>query len=88
MSDSNPSSSASDLNEAAVKEDALEEPLPKKIKLDAAEQKSSAVEKLEQRLGGILCCAVCLDLPKTAIYQVSAGWNFLCFRLMTYLFNK
>uniref|UniRef100_W8C098 Cysteine and histidine-rich protein 1 n=1 Tax=Ceratitis capitata TaxID=7213 RepID=W8C098_CERCA len=28
-------------------------------------------EKLEQRLGGILCCAVCLDLPKTAMYQVS-----------------
>lgn len=28
-------------------------------------------EKLESRLGGILCCAVCLDLPKTAMYQVS-----------------
>lgn len=69
MSDSNPSSSVSDLNEAAVKED-LEEPATKKIKLETAEQKSSAVEKLEQRLGGILCCAVCLDLPKTAIYQV------------------
>ena len=27
-------------------------------------------EKLEYRLGGILCCAVCLDLPKTAMYQV------------------
>lgn len=27
-------------------------------------------EKLELRLGGILCCAVCLDLPKTAMYQV------------------
>lgn len=27
-------------------------------------------EKLEHRLGGILCCAVCLDLPKSAIYQV------------------
>lgn len=27
-------------------------------------------EKLESRLNGILCCAVCLDLPKTAIYQV------------------
>lgn len=29
-------------------------------------------EKLESRLGGILCCAVCLDLPKTAMYQVSS----------------
>lgn len=27
-------------------------------------------EKLESRLNGILCCAVCLDLPKNAIYQV------------------
>lgn len=27
--------------------------------------------KLEERLGGILCCAVCLDLPKAAVYQVS-----------------
>lgn len=26
--------------------------------------------KLEQRLGGILCCAVCLDLPKSSVYQV------------------
>lgn len=88
MSDPNPSSSASDLNEAAVKEDAIEEPLPKKIKLDATEQKSSAVEKLEQRLGGILCCAVCLDLPKTVIYQVSDGWNLLCSVLVAYFVNK
>lgn len=28
--------------------------------------------KLEDRLGGILCCAVCLDLPRAAVYQVSA----------------
>ena len=27
-------------------------------------------KKLEERIGGILCCTVCLDLPKTAIYQV------------------
>lgn len=41
--------------------------------------------KLEARLGGILCCAVCLDLPRSAVYQVSAFslrefqsriWNF------------
>lgn len=85
MSDSNPSSSASDQNEAAVKDEVLEEPLPKKIKLEATEQKSLAVEKLEQRLGGILCCAVCLDLPKTAIYQVSCHFelwvNFFFFFL-------
>lgn len=28
-------------------------------------------KKLEERIGGILCCTVCLDLPSTAIYQVS-----------------
>lgn len=28
-------------------------------------------QKLEHRLGGILCCAVCLDLPRAAVYQVS-----------------
>lgn len=32
-------------------------------------------EKLEQRLGGILCCAVCLDLPKSGIFQV---WPLFC----------
>lgn len=37
-------------------------------------------EKLELRLGGILCCAVCLDLPKTAMYQVSV--NFLSLLLL------
>ena len=29
-----------------------------------------AHKKLEERIGGILCCTVCLDLPQTAIYQV------------------
>lgn len=27
-------------------------------------------QKLEQRLNGILCCAVCLDLPRSFVYQV------------------
>ena len=27
-------------------------------------------QKLEQRLNGILCCAVCLDLPRSSVYQV------------------
>ena len=41
-------------------------------------------EKLEQRLGGILCCAVCLDLPKSGIFQV---WPLiLCF--YTYFFEN
>ena len=33
-------------------------------------------DKLEQRLGGILCCAVCLDLPKSAVYQASINFHF------------
>ena len=32
--------------------------------------KSKGMERLEYRLGGILCCAVCLDLPNSAVYQV------------------
>jgi hypothetical protein len=27
-------------------------------------------KRLEERIGGILCCTVCLDLPLTPIYQV------------------
>ena len=29
-------------------------------------------KKLEERICGILCCTVCLDLPQTAIYQVKS----------------
>lgn len=36
-------------------------------------------QKLEQRLNGILCCAVCLDLPKSSIYQVCFMFFFLFF---------
>lgn len=36
------------------------------------------VEKLEARLGGILCCAVCLDLPRTAMYQVKYPFLMFC----------
>lgn len=47
------------------------EPESKRKKIESAEASTSGInEKLEQRLGGILCCAVCLDLPKTAMYQV------------------
>ncbi len=28
-------------------------------------------KKLEERIGGILCCTVCLDLPRAIIYQVN-----------------
>uniref|UniRef100_T1IJ15 RING-type domain-containing protein n=1 Tax=Strigamia maritima TaxID=126957 RepID=T1IJ15_STRMM len=41
-------------------------------------------EKLEQRLGGILCCAVCLDLPKMAIYQCTNG-HLMCAGCFTHV---
>jgi hypothetical protein len=37
-------------------------------------------KKLEERIGGILCCTVCLDLPKTAIYQVRRFTFLMIFR--------
>lgn len=48
-------------------------PLKKRLKSET----SATKEKLEQRLGGILCCAVCLDLPKTAVYQCTNG-HLMC----------
>lgn len=59
------------------------EPCKKRPRVNSGDEKSPAgkeqpvpvvkqqtTDKLEYRLGGILCCAVCLDLPKSAIYQV------------------
>lgn len=70
-------------NVAITKDDG--EPNPKKAKLSVGgadvfgrgggggcgvDKQQTASDKLEHRLGGILCCAVCLDLPRSAIYQV------------------
>jgi len=44
------------------------EPEPKKCKYDNKDQ--SLESKLEDRLSGILCCAVCLDVPGLWMYQV------------------
>lgn len=51
----------------------FDEPEAKKQKMDTSvKNKPKKLEKLESRLGSVLCCAVCLDLPrKTAMYQVS-----------------
>lgn len=46
--------------------DIFYEPEKKKVKVEEKEKEKNA---LEYRLSGILCCAVCLDLPKTC-YQV------------------
>lgn len=74
--------------------DICAEPELKKVKLDhggggglglhssasmtSGTGRSQREEKLESRLGGILCCAVCLDLPKTAMYQVSLSCCCCC----------
>jgi len=39
--------------------------------LSSAAAASGMHEKLAHRISNALCCAVCLDLPKTAMYQVS-----------------
>lgn len=61
-----PESGGSPQSTSNVVVDPLGEPITKRRKFDT----SQINEKLEQRLGGILCCAVCLDLPKIAVYQV------------------
>lgn len=52
-----------------------DEPEAKRKKIDKPSTKM--IEKLEARLGGILCCAVCLDLPRTAMYQVNLSIHHL-----------
>lgn len=53
--------------------DNLDEPEAKRKKFDhpLRLKKNEKLDKLENRLGSVLCCAVCLDLPKTAMYQVN-----------------
>ncbi|VVC96512.1 unnamed protein product [Leptidea sinapis] len=58
-----------------------EGPSRKKRKTGTNEEPS---ERLEQRLGGILCCAVCLDLPPAAVYQCSNG-HLMCAPCFTHL---
>lgn len=71
MSEAEAASSSSEPADIIVenneKEEEFVEPDKKRRKFD---KKHNKTEKLEHRLGGILCCAVCLDLPRAAIYQV------------------
>lgn len=73
-----PSSSSSDgdmevQSISVVKTDPFMEPEKKRVRLTSQSPSPDTVAKfkLEDRLGGILCCAVCLDLPKAAVYQVN-----------------
>jgi hypothetical protein len=51
------------------------EPEAKKRKLEVSEKEPDY--KLEERLNGILCCAVCLDLPPLAVFQVDSVFTIL-----------
>lgn len=71
MAETEPGSSSSvptEPEENVEKSDEYSEPEKKRRKLLKGQE--SKPDKLELRLGGILCCAVCLDLPRVAIYQV------------------
>jgi len=74
----------------SIKLDDELEPCKKKARVDGSkddlkEGKDKTVsEKLENRLGGILCCAVCLDLPRAAIYQCTNG-HLMCAGCFTHL---
>ncbi|CAF0714903.1 unnamed protein product [Brachionus calyciflorus] len=57
-----------------VKLENFEENETKKLK---STHNSYTTKKLEDRIGGILCCTVCLDLPFASIYQCSNG-HLMC----------
>lgn len=63
---------ATPIREDLDKPEDFPEPDKKRRRTLRAENDAAKTEqKLEHRLGGILCCAVCLDLPRAAVYQVS-----------------
>lgn len=58
----------------------FEPPVKKQRKEEGSTEKRGekvADERLETRLGGILCCSVCLDLPSSAVYQVNNSLLFV-----------
>lgn len=73
MSELEPTTSSNEITsqttEETEKQDDFAEPENKKRKI-SSNKPEEKIYNLVDRLGGILCCAVCLDLPRTAIYQV------------------
>ncbi|KAG5319907.1 CYHR1 protein, partial [Acromyrmex charruanus] len=63
---------AAPLREEHDKPEDFHEPDKKRRRTVRAEDAAKTEQKLEHRLGGILCCAVCLDLPRAAVYQILA----------------
>ncbi|KPI94504.1 Cysteine and histidine-rich protein 1-like [Papilio xuthus] len=70
--------SSSENNGPDIKDDA---PMAKKRKIVSENEQC---EKLEHRLCGILCCAVCLELPPAAVYQCTNG-HLMCAPCFTHL---
>lgn len=61
----------------------IQDPVEKNPKIwpDVASP-SNGHPKIEQRLGGILCCAVCMKMPRTIMYQCHMG-HLMCFACYT-----
>ncbi|XP_077502407.1 zinc finger TRAF-type-containing protein 1 isoform X2 [Amblyomma americanum] len=76
--------SGSELAESTSDECLGEAEGPAKKRFKAGERLLGKSDKLEHRLGGILCCAVCLDLPRSAIYQCTNG-HLMCAGCFTHL---
>jgi len=72
---------AAPLREEHDKPEDFHEPDKKRRRTVRAEDAAKTEQKLEHRLGGILCCAVCLDLPRAAVYQVGRS-SLLLFHLL------
>ncbi|XP_045624111.1 zinc finger TRAF-type-containing protein 1 homolog isoform X2 [Procambarus clarkii] len=80
---SSSSSGAPALAEKRCDEAKEDEVAAKKPRLETCDRDDTD-NKLEARLGGILCCAVCLDLPRSAVYQCSNG-HLMCAGCFTHL---
>lgn len=68
--------------------DDVHETNSKKRKLSQQQQNKNDENKkykLEDRLGGILCCAVCLDLPTASVYQVRLLLHFFLLFITIFL---
>ncbi|XP_063238945.1 zinc finger TRAF-type-containing protein 1 homolog isoform X3 [Bacillus rossius redtenbacheri] len=76
------SAETSDVQENDVKCEEFIEPEKKRRRL--SDSLAEKTDKLEHRLGGILCCAVCLDLPRAAVYQCTNG-HLMCAGCFTHL---
>lgn len=87
MSDQQAADTSSGNNEQTTSESpSVDEPERKKAKIEQVKTVSfsRSGDKLENRLGGILCCSVCLDLPKSAVYQCTNG-HLMCACCFTHL---